>query len=137
MIRNYGKIACYVTAALIFFFPQQASSQRTDSVRLSVQVVEGEYWWIGIINHGSMMPLTQGYNANLHANLYGNQAQPLLLSSKGKVVWSDDAFIIKYEKNSLSCKKIRGIRFCKARNLLKRSISLRQRPLLPSIRKNT
>jgi alpha-glucosidase len=46
-------------------------------------------WWFGVVNHGHLMPLDSGYKADLYANLYGNQAQPLLLSDQGDVIWSD------------------------------------------------
>ncbi|MCX7006039.1 MAG: glycoside hydrolase family 31 protein [Kiritimatiellaeota bacterium] len=44
-------------------------------------------WWCGVVTHGNAMPMTNGYAANLTANNYGNQVQPLLLSSRGDVVW--------------------------------------------------
>lgn len=44
-------------------------------------------WWFGVVNHGHLMPLDSGYEADLYANLYGNQAQPLLLSNQGDVIW--------------------------------------------------
>jgi alpha-glucosidase len=46
-------------------------------------------WWTGIVVHGDRMPVRAGYHADLRATTYGNQAQPLLLSSHGHVVWSD------------------------------------------------
>jgi alpha-glucosidase len=38
------------------------------------------------------MPVRAGYAADLRANTYGNQAQPLLLSNRGHVVWSEEPF---------------------------------------------
>ena len=78
-----------------------------DSVRLSLSTVD-ELWWAGIINHGNLMPITIGYNANLFANLYGNQAQPLLLSNKGDVVWSAEAFKIQCKSNAILLTKESG-----------------------------
>ncbi len=46
-------------------------------------------WWFGVVNHGHLMPLDSGYIADLYANLYGNQAQPLLLSNHGDLIWYD------------------------------------------------
>jgi alpha-glucosidase len=40
------------------------------------------------------MPLAEGYKANMCGDTYGNQAQPLLLSSQGDVIWSEDAFAL-------------------------------------------
>ncbi len=78
------------------------------SVRLKVPIENGEYWWIGIINQGSIQPLKNGYEANLYANLYGNQAQPLLLSSTGKVIWSAEPFEIKVKNDSIDLVKPSG-----------------------------
>jgi len=102
-MRKTPSPSCYLVAiAFISLFPlAEVKAQNADSVRMSIPVTTGEYWWVGIINHGNMMPLTQGYHADLHANLYGNQAQPLLLSSKGKVVWSATPFSIRYDSNSI------------------------------------
>ena len=65
-------------------------------------------WWFGVINHGHLMPLKAGYRADLYANLYGNQAQPLLLSNQGDVIWyeqppklfmSDDKIVVDIKGN--------------------------------------
>ena len=44
-------------------------------------------WWCGVVTHGNAMPMQNGYKADLAANNYGNQVQPLLLSSGGDVIW--------------------------------------------------
>jgi len=61
----------------------------------------GVYWWAGIIDHGFQMPLTNGYEADLLGETYGNQGQPLLLSSQGDVIWSEDPLQIKTTKEGL------------------------------------
>lgn len=55
---------------------------------LIINVAEDTYWWAGVVNHGNRMPFTQEYQADFNSN-YGNQVQPLLLSNRGEVVWSD------------------------------------------------
>ena len=57
-------------------------------------------WWSGIINQGDLMPLANGYYADLKSN-YGNQVQPLLISDKGETIWSDKPFIIKVINDTL------------------------------------
>lgn len=60
-----------------------------DKVELSIE--KGEYWWGGLSSKGHETP----YNAttvasyDLWGDNQGNQAQPLLLSSKGRYVWSE------------------------------------------------
>ena len=97
-----------VTICLLFVTNPQSNAQTTDSARISIPVTTGEFWWLGIINHGNLMPLTQGYRADLHANLYGNQAQPLLLSSRGRIVWSSTPFSIRYDSNAIILVKDSG-----------------------------
>jgi alpha-glucosidase (family GH31 glycosyl hydrolase) len=59
-------------------------------------------WWAGVINHGDRMPLAPGYQADLCGDTYGNQAQPLLLSSQGDVIWSEDAFAFEMSPRGLA-----------------------------------
>jgi alpha-glucosidase len=61
----------------------------------------GAYWWAGIIDHGFRMPLTNGYEADLRGETYGNQGQPLLLSSQGDVIWSVNPLRIKASQEGL------------------------------------
>lgn len=95
-----------LSAAFAWF--QFSSAQQTDSVRLSIPLKKGEYWWVGIINHGNLMPISKGYRANLAANLYGNQAQPLLLSNTGSVVWSPEDFSISCTDSQIVLTKAAG-----------------------------
>ena len=41
------------------------------------------------------MPLKNGYEADLFGTCWYNQMQPLLLSTKGELVWSDEPFRFK------------------------------------------
>ena len=58
-------------------------------------------WWGGVVTHGSAMPITNGYSATLMADNYGNQIQPLLLSSRGDVVWCDEPITYAMSNNTL------------------------------------
>ena len=68
--------------------------------QLKIYIDENSSWWSGVINHGEIMPLKNGYQANLNNN-YGNQVQPMLLSSKGDVIWSEDPFEIAVKDDTL------------------------------------
>ncbi len=72
-------------------------SQQSDSLKL--EVIEGEYWWGGLSSQGHKMPYDSNTKVSndLWGDNQGNQAQPLLLSSKGRYVWSENP--IKYSFN--------------------------------------
>jgi alpha-glucosidase len=90
------------------------------NTRLNVVIDDGEFWWVGVINHGEVQPLENGYKANLTGYLYGNQGQPLLLSNKGRLVWSEDPFSIEVKYDTIKLSKNEGdFVFKKAANTLK------------------
>jgi alpha-glucosidase (family GH31 glycosyl hydrolase) len=68
---------------------------------LTLSVAPNTFWWTGVINDGSKMPLTRPYERDFRPHNQGNQVQPLLLSNQGDVVWSDQAFAIRFTPGSL------------------------------------
>jgi alpha-glucosidase (family GH31 glycosyl hydrolase) len=79
-----------ILLSFILFHP--ASSQPLH--RLEVHLAADTAWWAGVVNHGHRMPVAGGYRIDLNGNLYGNQAQPLMLSDRGHVIWSDGPFTL-------------------------------------------
>ena len=81
-------------SGLFFLMAFSLQAQKPDSLQL--EILDGEYWWGGLSSQGHKMP----YDANskvthdLWGDNAGNQAQPLLLSNKGRYVWSENP--IKY-----------------------------------------
>jgi len=67
--------------------------------KVELQITPGEYWWGGISSLGHQTPYcdTTTFAFDMWGDNKGNQAQPLLLSSKGRYVWSEQP--IKYEFN--------------------------------------
>jgi len=76
--------------------------------KIEVTIMEGEQWWIGVVNHGHHMPLSDGYEANLVGYIYGNQAQPVLVSSRGRSIWSDEPFHIEVKEHRIFLRKSSG-----------------------------
>ena len=63
------------------------------NVTISVPLMENEYWWGGVISDGTKMPFgSTAYQRDLFGNAGNNQACPLLLSNKGRYVWSEEPF---------------------------------------------
>lgn len=58
----------------------------------TIALEPGEKWYGGAVNEGEKMPFANGYTINLNGNIKGNQAAPLLLSTKGRSIWSNAPF---------------------------------------------
>lgn len=69
---------------------------------LEIQARPGEAWWLGVISKGHLMPLEAEFQADFTDNVFGNQVQPLLLSSQGRGVWSEEPYQVNYEDGRLS-----------------------------------
>jgi len=80
----------------------QLYAQSGDKVTLSID--QDEYWWGGLSSKGHEMPYDAATVAtyDLWGNNYGNQAQPLLLSTKGRYVWCEDPIKYSFNKGELT-----------------------------------
>jgi len=87
----------FIIVLLSFVSCQMDSSNQQEVIKLK----SGGPWWFGVVNHGHLMPLDSGYVADLDGNLYGNQVQPLLLSSQGDVIWSEQPFKLTYSDEEI------------------------------------
>ncbi|MDN4603068.1 glycoside hydrolase family 31 protein [Paenibacillus sp. F6_3S_P_1C] len=73
-----------------------------------IKRLPGEYWWGGVINDGSSMPFGKtAYTRDLRMT-DDNQASPLLLSNKGRYIWSEEPFAFHVDENGLSVFDIAG-----------------------------
>lgn len=82
-----------LTLILSCFLLVQMKAKTIDS--LEVKIFADTEWWAGIIFEGDKMPLKNGYEPDLFGTCWYNQMQPLLLSTKGELVWSDEPFRFK------------------------------------------
>ena len=78
----------------ILFILCSITSLHAQKYKIKIVLQNNEKWWCGIINHGQLMPFSAvtKYSNNLLGNNEGNQAQPLLLSNKGRYIWSEKPF---------------------------------------------
>ncbi len=75
-------------------FTQNIYAQSPDK---SIAVADGEYWWGGITDTGRYAPLsTSSLEYDLYHNYNGNQGNPLLVSNKGRYIWSDEPFVFQF-----------------------------------------
>jgi len=87
----------HILVITVLMFAFQAFAQKGDKIEL--EVIAGEYWWGGLSSIGHQTPYnsTSVATHDLWGDNKGNQAQPLLLSSKGRYIWSEQP--IKYSFN--------------------------------------
>lgn len=78
--------------------------------RVEVKLLPGEYWWGGLARHGDQMPFwaQTSYRQSLHRTFGGNQAVPLLVSSKGRYLWSEDPFTLEFKDGWLLVEEAQG-----------------------------
>jgi len=59
-----------------------------------LNLLPGELWWGGVVNDGVRMPFSSELDVkrDLNGHLAYNQGSPLLISNKGRYVWSEDPF---------------------------------------------
>jgi len=74
---------------LMFLIPQMVAIAG-DKVVLTIE--KGEYWWGGLSSKGYETPYDgkSSVKYSLWGDNAGNQAQPLLLSNKGRYIWCED-----------------------------------------------
>ncbi|HEX5322914.1 MAG TPA: glycoside hydrolase family 31 protein [Capsulimonadaceae bacterium] len=66
--------------------------------KFGLSLLPGEFWWGGAVNDGAHMPFGKRlYCCDLRRDLRGNQAVPLLISSKGRYIWSSGPFTFSFE----------------------------------------
>lgn len=84
-------------------FILSVSCAAAETFKTRVEPLDGEKWWGAATTLGDIMPFpTDTKSFDLLKNDFGNQASPLLLSSKGRYVWSEEPFSFKFEKGARS-----------------------------------
>ncbi|HEY4286117.1 MAG TPA: glycoside hydrolase family 31 protein [Puia sp.] len=71
----------------------------------ALTLLPGEKWWGGAVTEGQRTPFEAGYSLDLNEGNRGNQAAPVLLSSAGRWVWSEQPFEFVLGKDSLILSK--------------------------------
>lgn len=69
----------------------------------TIELLPDEYWYGGCVSDGILMPFnnTTVYNQSLHINQTSNQAVPLLISNKGRYLWSEYGFDYSFDNGLL------------------------------------
>jgi alpha-glucosidase len=75
--------------------PPARSTAAEGTQSLEIAVGADEKWWVGVVSESHRMPLDRAsapFDIDLLGNTAGNQVQPLLLSTSGRYVWSEEPF---------------------------------------------
>ncbi|MCB0497089.1 MAG: alpha-galactosidase [Cyclobacteriaceae bacterium] len=87
--------------------------------RLEIKLQKNENWWAGIIDHGHLMPLHADFRFDLiEADTY-NQLQPLLISSNGRYLFSDEPFKFQVFEDRIEVESIEKLKIESAGTSLK------------------
>jgi alpha-glucosidase (family GH31 glycosyl hydrolase) len=94
-----------------YIFSPGLSAQSDNNSEYSTEFLPGEYWWGGLSVDGPIMPysLSTVHKRNLWGENAGNQAQPLLISNKGRYVWSEEPFTYEFKNGSLNVSSKTGL----------------------------
>jgi alpha-glucosidase (family GH31 glycosyl hydrolase) len=68
---------------------------------LMINALPNEFWYTGILSEGHQMPMQAAFKSDTRGNVYGNQAQPLLLCTNGSGIWCDAPFRLDWQNNTL------------------------------------
>lgn len=74
----------------------------------TIAIKPGEKWFGGAVSDAHLMPFGDGYSLNMYADTRGNQASPLLISTKGRFIWSEEPFKFSFEKGSIVITETKG-----------------------------
>lgn len=106
-------------------------------MKVAFQMLEDEYWWGGATPYGDRMPFTG--HTSFELDLTGlhtvegprNQSMPLLLSSKGRYLWSDEAFSFSFQNGMIYAEGEKEIRLYQAGTTLKEAYIAAMRQHFP------
>lgn len=94
-MRRWRRALAPTAVPLVLALLAAPGGPADEARRLEIRVEDGERWWVGVISESHRMPLDRSrapFEIDLLGNTAGNQVQPLLLSTKGRYVWSEEPF---------------------------------------------
>jgi len=97
---------------LIIFFACIIYSSMVNANRVErdtcIQILKNEFWWGGSVIFGTQMPFgKKDFSFDL-SNHTGNQNSPVLISNKGRWIWSEMTFAYSFNQDSLHITNIAG-----------------------------
>lgn len=100
----------------------------------SVKFEPNECWWGFATTIGRDAPITkenEGFSRDLRIENYSNQAVPLLVSNKGRYIWSDKAFMFTVQNEELVFEAVAPIHIVRAGETLREAFLAASRNHFP------
>lgn len=70
---------------------------------MKIQILNGEYWWGGVVDLGAQMPYGCDSDCEIDVGNTGeDQSAPLFLSSRGRYLWSSKPFHISFRNGEIT-----------------------------------
>ncbi|MDP4238098.1 MAG: glycoside hydrolase family 31 protein [Bacteroidota bacterium] len=91
------RIKLLAIISVITLLTGKISSQNVTKVILQ----PGEKVWAGVVFDGHLMPFSMDYSIDLFGKNKSNQVQPLLMTSKGQYIWSEEPFKFEVTKKEI------------------------------------
>lgn len=107
------------------------------SKKMSVRILPGEHWYGGACFDGIKMPFgsESDFVRDLNPNSTMNQAAPLLLSDKGRYIWSDTGFSVSVKNGEIGIENESGeVSLCEGYATLRGGVSCRNEDAFSSER---
>ena len=82
-----------------------------ESGYLAVKMLDGEKWWGSVTDLGNIMPFDKDTRVrfNHQTQNFNNQTTPLLVSNKGRYIWSDSPLSVQIKDRVISASAARGV----------------------------
>ena len=85
--------------SFLLFFSEIKAQKITKNIIIPLE--KGEKIWSGLIRDAHKMPLKSGYKFDFYNDIQSNQSQPLILTNKGRYVWSEEHYAFELKANEL------------------------------------
>lgn len=91
-------------------FTARAESEGSNPKKAEIVMLENEKWWGSVTDLGNIMPFDAetGFGFNHQTQNFNNQTTPLLVSNKGRYIWSDGPFKAEIKDGKITLEAARG-----------------------------
>ena len=109
--RRLVSCVCVIAAVTALGLRLAAQPPAAGGPVVEIPIQEHERWYVGVISDAHRFPLGRDsapYEIELLGNTAGNQVQPLLLSTAGRFIWSEEPFRLSVARGTITLTPHRG-----------------------------